>query len=144
MLAVTDMIVRCIIVLFCALALAAPAAAAPGGAMWTAAQGRWTCELPGDAASAPIPQPIHNFSIVPDSSYIAATGGRGAYLLLNDRLTMTTGPFAGHRFVRAGGATLIRLGPDGLRQPLRCVRAGAVRDDAVRNETVRDDVGVAP
>lgn len=97
--------------------------------MWTVSQGRWTCELPGDATAAPTPQPEGNFSIVPDSSYIAASGGRGAYLLLDNKFTMTTGPFAGRRFLKVGGATLIRLGPDGQREPLRCVRAGAVRDD---------------
>ena len=106
-----------------------PAAATPGGAMWTMSQGRWTCELPGDATTPPTPQPAGNFSIVPDSSYIAASGGRGAYLLLGNRFTMTSGPFAGQRFVKVGGAMLIRLGADGQREPLRCVRAGAVRDD---------------
>jgi hypothetical protein len=138
------MIKRRALALSCALVLAAPVAAAPGGAMWTAAQGRWNCELPGDAATAPTPQPVHNFSIVPDSSYIAATTGkRGAYLLLNNQLTMTTGPFAGHRFVRAGGATLIRLGADGQRLLLRCVRAGAVRDDFSAVPSAADATGVA-
>ena len=59
----------------------------------------------------------------------AASGGRGAYLLLGSTFTMTSGPFAGQRFVKVGGATLVRLGPEGQRLPLRCVRAGAVRDD---------------
>ena len=97
--------------------------------MGTMSQGRRTCELPGDAVTPPTPQPEGNFSIVPDSSYIATTGGRGAYLLLGTMFTMTSGPFAGQRFVKVGGATLIRLAPDGQRSPLRCVRAGAVRDD---------------
>jgi hypothetical protein len=106
---------------------AAPALAVPGGAMGTAAQGRWTCELPGDATMPPTPQPEHNFSLVPDSSYIAG-GVRGTYLLLGTTFTMTSGPFAGRRFEKQG-LSLIRLGPDGKREPLRCVRAGAVRDD---------------
>ena len=55
---------------------AAPAMAAPGGAMWTVPQGRWTCELPGDATTPPLPQPDNNFSIVPDSSYVVG-GVRG-------------------------------------------------------------------
>jgi hypothetical protein len=110
-----------------ALLAAAPALAAPGGAMWTVPQGRWTCELPGDAITPPIAQPENNFSIVPDSSY-AAGGERGTYLLLGNRFTMTSGPFAGRRFDKVG-LSLIKLGPDGKREPLRCVRAGAVRDD---------------
>ena len=106
---------------------AGPALAAPGGAMLTIAQGRWTCELPGDATTPPVPQPQDDFSIVPDSSYIA-NGARGTYLLLSRKLTMTSGPFAGRRFDKVG-LSLIRLGPDGKRTALRCFRAGAVRDD---------------
>lgn len=106
---------------------AAPAMAAPGGAMWTAAQGRWTCELPGDATTPPTPQPEHNFSIVPDSSYVVG-GVRGTYLLLGNKFTMTSGPFAGRQFDKVG-LSLIKLGPDGKREALRCVRAGAVRDE---------------
>jgi len=126
---------RSILALTGALVLAVPAAATPGGAMWTISQGRWTCELPGDASTPPTPQPAGNFSIVPDSSYIAASGGRGAYLLLGNRFTMTSGPFAGQRFDKVGGAMLIRLGPDGKREPLHCVRAGAVRNDDANNGT---------
>jgi hypothetical protein len=106
---------------------AAPAMAAPGGVMWTVPQGRWTCELPGDATTPPVPQPEHNFSIVPDSSYLVG-GVRGTYLLLGKSLTMTSGPFAGRRYEKVG-LSLLTLGPDGKREPLRCVRAGAVRDE---------------
>jgi hypothetical protein len=111
---------------------AAPATAAPGGAMWTVSQGRWTCELPGDATTPPVPQPENNFSIVPDSSYVAG-GARGTYLLLGNTFTMTSGPFAGRRFAKVG-LSLIKLGPDGKREALRCVRAGAVRDDYSADE----------
>lgn len=106
---------------------ATPAMAAPGGAMWTVPQGRWTCELPGDATTPPTPRPEHNFSVVPDSSYVVS-GMRGTYLLLGKKFTMTSGPFAGRRFDKVG-LSLIKLGPDGKREALRCVRAGAVRDD---------------
>ncbi|MBX9665438.1 hypothetical protein [Novosphingobium sp.] len=106
---------------------ATPAMAAPGGAMWTVPQGRWTCELPGDATTPPTPRPEHNFSVVPDSSYVVG-GMRGTYLLLGKKFTMTSGPFAGRRFDKVG-LSLIKLGPDGKREALRCVRAGAVRDD---------------
>lgn len=101
--------------------------------MSTIAQGRWTCELPGDATTPPTPQPADNFSIVADSSYIV-NGVRGTYLLLGNKFTMTSGPFAGRRFDKVG-LSLIRLGPDGKRQPLRCVRAGAVRDDFSAGES---------
>lgn len=101
--------------------------AAPGGAMLMASQGRWTCELPGDASTPPVPQPQNNFSIIPDSSYLVGRT-RGTYLLLGDKFTMTSGPFAGLRFVKVG-LSLIKLGPDGKREGLRCVRAGAVRDE---------------
>ena len=97
--------------------------------MWTVSQGRWTCELPGDAATPPTPRPEGNFSIVPDSSYIAIAGGRGTYLLLGKMLTMTAGPYAGQRFEKVGSAALIRLGADGKRLPERCVRAGSVSAD---------------
>lgn len=111
---------------------AAPAAAVPGGAMWTVAQGRWACELPGDATTPPVPQPENDFSVVPDSSYVVH-GERGTYLLLGNRFTMTSGPFAGRMFDKVG-LSLIRLGPDGKRGALRCVRAGAVRDEASQDE----------
>lgn len=111
---------------------AGPAMATPGGAMLTIAQGRWTCELPGDATTPPVPQPEHNFSIVPDSSYVV-NGERGTYLLLGKKFTMTSGPFAGRRFDKVG-LSLIRLGADGKRESLRCVRAGAVRDDYSADE----------
>ncbi|WP_421846975.1 hypothetical protein [Novosphingobium sp.] len=111
---------------------AAPAMAMPGGVMSTVSQGRWTCELPGDATTPPTPRPENNFSIVPDSSYLAG-GVRGTYLLLGNKFTMTSGPFAGRRFVKVG-LTLIKLGPDSKREALRCVRAGAVRDDYSADE----------
>jgi hypothetical protein len=57
-----------------------------------------------------------------------AGGQRGTYLLLANKFTMTSGPFTGRRFDKVG-LSLIKLGPDGKREPLRCVRAGAVRND---------------
>ena len=64
-------------------------------------QGRWTCELPGDATTPPTPQPQGNFSIIPDSSYTAIAGGRGTYLLLGKMLVMTRGRWS--RSFRFGG-----------------------------------------
>ncbi len=114
-----------------------PAMAAPGGTMQTIAQGRWTCELPGDATTPPTPRPENNFSIVPDSSYLA-NGVRGTYLLLGKRFTMTSGPFAGRRFDKVG-LSLIKLDAEGKREVLRCVRAGAVRDDYSADDTAPGD-----
>ena len=110
-----------------ALLAAAPAVAAPGGVLRMVPQGRWTCELPGDATTPPVPQPEHNFSIVPDSSYVVG-GVRCTYLLLGNKFTMTSGAFAGRKFDKVG-LSLLKLGPDGKREGLRCVRAGAVRDE---------------
>lgn len=106
---------------------AAPAMAAPGGTILTMSQGRYACELPGDATTPPVPQPENNFSIVPDSSYLVG-GAQGTYLLLGNKVTMTSGPFAGRRFDKVG-LSLIRLGADGKREALRCVRVGAIRND---------------
>lgn len=106
--------------------------------MSTVSQGRWTCELPGDATTPPTPQAADNFSIVPDSSYVVA-GQRGSYLLLGTKFTMTSGPFAGRRFVKVGSFMLVRLGPDGKREPLRCVRAGAVREDFASDPEIAAD-----
>ena len=103
---------------------AAPAAAVPGGKLATLALGTWFCELPGDAVSEPVPQPADTFTAVPDSSYRTPDGKTGTYLLLDDVLTMTSGPREGDRFGVESTAMVHKLGPDGRELPLRCVRAG--------------------
>ncbi len=87
--------------------------------------GRWTCELPGDAASPPVRQPAEDFEIVPDSSYRIADARRGTYLRLGSNFTMTSGPFAGRRYHLSSETESQRLGGDGKPLALRCVRGGA-------------------
>ena len=106
------------------LAASSPAAAVPGGKLGTLALGRWTCELPGDAVTDPVPRPEETFTAVPDSSYVTADGGQGTYLLLGERLTMTSGPRMGDSYLVEGTAMVRKLDPRGNATALRCVRAG--------------------
>lgn len=101
-----------------------PAHAVPGGKLGTLAAGLWFCELPGDAATPALARPEENFSSVPDSSYVTPNGARGTYLLLGDRLTMTSGPREGDRYVLESAGMLRKLLPSGGTAPLRCIRAG--------------------
>lgn len=105
--------------------LAAPVGAVPGGPLHTMFTGKWRCELPGDATTPPTPQPALDFQIVPDSSYRMADGGEGTYLLLGDKVTMTSGPLSGTHFVADTNAMVHRIDSDGKPGKLRCVRAGA-------------------
>ena len=105
-----------------ALALAAPAAAAPGGDLGTLPIGRYVCELPGDATGlAGIHVPEADFAIVNASSYQAG-GEMGSYLLTGDLLVLTSGPHNGERYRRTARTFLRRIGPDGQDGDLRCVR----------------------
>ncbi len=95
--------------------------------MNTLAMGRWACELPGDAAAPPVRQPDEDFEIVPDSSYRVADRQRGTYLRLEDRFTMTSGPFAGRSYRLYSPTEAQRLDGQGMPMPLRCIRTGSVR-----------------
>ena len=96
--------------------------AAPGGALGTLPLGQYRCELPGDATGpAGIAQPAADFTVTNASSYRAA-GGIGIYLVTGDRLTFTSGPFAGTRMHRLGAGFLRQSATDGSDGPLRCVR----------------------
>lgn len=106
--------------------LASAASAVPGGKLQTLTQGEWTCELPGDATAMPVAKPELGFRIVPDSSYLAPDGSRGSYLLLADRLTLTSGAFSGRRFVLDGTEIMRELGKGDAQKGLRCVHAGPV------------------
>lgn len=110
--------------LLLSLVLASPAHAVPGGELRTLPLGTWFCELPGDAVSDPTARPDETFTVIPDSSYLTPDGQRGSYLLLEDRLTMTSGPREGDKFVVDSSAMVHRLSPSGEPLPLRCVRAG--------------------
>lgn len=107
-----------------ALAASGAAYAVPGGTLDTLPPGAWTCETPGDAASPPVLRPDENFTVVPDSSYIAVDGKRGTYLLLGDLVTMTSGPHEGDRYRLDSAATLRKLTASGTDAALRCVKAG--------------------
>lgn len=98
--------------------------AAPGGALGTIEPGKWFCEVPGDAAAPAKAVPAENFTAIKDSSYRAADGSEGHYLLLGEVLTMTSGALRGNRYALDSQATIRKLGPGGEPIALRCVRAG--------------------
>lgn len=105
-----------------ALFAAAPAVAAPGGAIDTLQLGAYVCELPGDA-TGPAGKRMtgDGFTVVNASSYTTIEG-RGTYLLTGDVVAMTSGPKRGQRFHRLSQGFLRLIGPDGQDSDLRCVR----------------------
>jgi hypothetical protein len=105
-----------------ALTLAAPLAAVPGGNIGTLPGGTYRCELPGDALG-PVGHrvPESDFIVLTASAY-RASGGQGSYLLIGDRMVMTSGPFRGRRFHRITPHFLRLIGPDGQDSQMRCVR----------------------
>lgn len=106
--------------------LASVAQAVPGGRLLVLPKGEWTCEVPGDAALLPVEKPELGFATIPDSSYIAPDGSRGTYLRLADKVTITSGVFAGRRFQMDGEEILRELAADDTQLNLRCVHAGPV------------------
>jgi hypothetical protein len=106
--------------------LASAAQAVPGGQLMVLTKGRWTCEVPGDAAVLPVEKPELGFETIADSSYVAPDGSTGTYLRLADRVTMTSGVFSGRRFQMDGEEILRELAPDDSQLNLRCVHAGPV------------------
>lgn len=101
------------------LTLVAPAVAQ--GSIGTMQQGRYVCELPGDAAGPRgIEQPELGFRIESDSRYSSAAGA-GTYLRRGDRLTFTSGPRQGEEYAVISSATLRRL-ENGTPGRLRCIR----------------------
>jgi hypothetical protein len=113
-----------------AASLAAPAGAVPGGMLGTLLTGKWRCELPGDATVVPVAKPEYDFRIVPDSSYRVGDRGEGTYLRLSNKVTMTSGPFAGVHFVADTDAMVHRIEADGKPGKLRCVHAGSASFEA--------------
>ncbi len=104
------------------LALAFPAAAAPGGDLGTMPAGDYICELPGDVSGpAGLRVPSEDFTVVTASSYRAA-GLLGSYLLTGDRLAMTGGAFRGKIYERQSEGFVRRINADGKPGNLRCVR----------------------
>lgn len=112
------------IMALCALSLPAQALhAVPGGEIGTLDLGRYTCELPGDAASeAAIPQPDQDFRIIAASSYVSA-GQRGAYLLTGDLVQFTSGPQKGRRYRQVSRGYLRLLDERDELLALRCIHA---------------------
>lgn len=115
--------------------LATPVHAVPGGTLHTLLKGTWTCEWPGDATALPKPSPESSFRAAPDSSYRTSSGASGNYLLLGNRLTMTSGPFRGREFTLVGTTQLHRLDAKGARDGMRCVHGGP----AIGNEGFAPD-----
>lgn len=112
------------LVLALALVPVRPAGAVPGGQIDTLIQGRYDCELPGDALGATgVRQPEADFVVVHGSSYTAA-GAKGSYLLTGDLVVMTSGPRRGERYNRISRGFLRKLAANGSESDLRCVLAG--------------------
>jgi hypothetical protein len=96
--------------------------AAPGDSLDTMNRGDYFCELPGDATGrAGFPVAEEAFTITTGSSYSTARGS-GSYLLVGDRLTMTSGPKRGQKYKRLSDNFLRKLESDGSEGKLRCVR----------------------
>ncbi len=105
----------------CAAPLAASAAAV--GPIGTVGQGRYVCELPGDAAGPRgIVQEELGFSIESASRYSSAQGA-GTYLRRGNVLTFTSGPRSGEQY-QLISATFMRRMEVGQPGRLRCVRQG--------------------
>lgn len=100
--------------------LPVPAIAVPGGAIETLPEGHYTCSTLGDATGAALVHvPEADFRTRIASSYEAAER-RGNYLRLGDRVTMTSGPHRGTRFLIDSNGFLQRLGPDGTGDGVSC------------------------
>ncbi|VWX51681.1 hypothetical protein [Novosphingobium sp. 9U] len=93
----------------------------PGGLIGTLEQGKYACELPGDA-SGPIRVQASefDFTIIHGSSYRSA-GRRGSYLLTGDVVQMTGGKLKGLKLHRISDGFLRRIEADGQDGEMRCV-----------------------
>ena len=113
--------IACLIALLPHPALAAEPTPVPGGEIGTLEQGRYVCELPGDATG---PAGRHvadaDFTVISASNY-RAKGRQGSYLLTGDRVTMTSGPHKGRRLHRLSRGFLREVDADGSDGLLRCV-----------------------
>ncbi len=90
-------------------------------------KGYWVCESGGDAITPPTPLPQDGFEVLAGSAYRAGSGTVGAYLLLGQDLTMTSGAFRGRRFVLVGAGIAHPLDAQGQRTGERCVRQSHAR-----------------
>jgi len=109
-------------------ALSAPALAASEGKLDTLERGTWVCEMPGDASTERgIPVPEANFEVTHSSTY-RTENGRGTYLRMGDKVTVTSGPHKGQRFTVDSERMIKQLGPGDVETGLRCIKLGATRD----------------
>ena len=84
-------------------------------------RGEYVCELPGDAGGAAgIHQPDEDFEIESASRY-SSPQGSGTYLRRGNRLTLTSGPRNGDRYVIISRGILRKLA-GGEATRLRCIR----------------------
>ena len=95
----------------------------PGGLIGTLPQGRYTCELPGNAGGPiRVAASEFDFTVILGSSYRAG-GERGSYLLTGDVVQMTDGKLKGLKLHRISSGFLRRIDANGLDSELRCVLA---------------------
>lgn len=100
---------------------AAPIAPVPGGLIGTLAQGRYTCELPGDAGGpVRVAAKDFDFTVIHGSSYRIGNS-RGSYLLTGDMVTMTGGKLKGLRLHRISDGFLRKVETNGADGEMRCV-----------------------
>ena len=95
----------------------------PGGLIGTLPQGRYTCELPGNAGGPiRVAASEFDFTVILGSSYRAGSE-RGSYLLTGDVVQMTDGKLKGLKLHRISSGFLRRIDANGLDSELRCVLA---------------------
>jgi len=93
----------------------------PGGLIGTLTQGKYTCELPGDAGGPiRVAADEFDFTVIHGSSYRAG-GQRGSYLLTGDVVKMTGGKLEGLTLHRLSDGFLRRVEANGQDGELRCV-----------------------
>ncbi len=105
-----------------ATALLLSGAALPGG-LGPIPTGVYECDAPANFGGSVMGAPTTGlfFGVTGPGAYRDFDGGRGAFSLNGDVLTMTSGPLRGTRY-RRQGATLFRpLNAQGQVGPIRCV-----------------------
>ena len=100
---------------------AAPALAAPGGALDTLPRGDYMCEFPGDATGPVGIRSLENDFTITNASSYAAAGSAGTYLLTGRQVAFTSGPFMGRRYHRLSGGFLRLIDKSGKDSTLRCI-----------------------
>jgi hypothetical protein len=95
----------------------------PGGLIGTLPQGKYSCELPGNAGGpVRVAAAEFDFTVILGSSY-RADGQRGSYLLTGDLVQMTGGKLKGLKLHRISNGFLRRVEANGEDGELRCVLA---------------------